>query len=112
MFRSKLFSSLLAAGLAAPAAAQVLGPYALVHSNYEHAAAIRSVAVQRCAASIVETSAAALSRLDVIGYGHPVNGNLRVHGAATFADSARPVGFSCDVDSSGKLKRLRLDRAG
>ena len=107
--RSKLLSTVLTAAVfAAPASAQVIAPYALVRGNFDEAAAVRHAAVERCAASIAEGSNAAMSNLDVVGYEHPVSGNLRVHGAATFANSARPVEFSCDVDSGGNLTRLNL----
>lgn len=107
--RSKLLSSVLAAVLfAAPAGAQARGPYALVRGSLDEAAAVRHAAVERCAVSIAQGSTAAMSKLDIVGYEHPVSGNLRVHGSATFANSARPVEFSCDVDSRGNLKRLNL----
>ena len=107
--RSTLLSTVLAAAtFAAPASAQVLGPYALVRVNFDEAATARHAAVERCAASIALGSATAMSKLDIFGYEHPVSGNLRVHGEATFANSARRVEFSCDVDSRGNLKRLNL----
>jgi hypothetical protein len=52
-----------------------------------------------------------MSKLDIVGYEHPVSGKLRVHGEATFANSPRPVEFSCDVDSRGNLRRLNLASA-
>jgi len=107
--RSNLLSMILAATIfATPAGAQVLRPYALVRSNFDEAATERHAAVEQCAASIAQGSMAAMSKLDVVGYEHPVSGNLRVHGAATFANSTRPVEFTCDVDPRGNLTRVNL----
>jgi hypothetical protein len=110
--RSKLLFAVVAASLfAAPVGGQVFGPYALVRGNFDEAATMRHAAVARCAASIALGSNAAMSKLDIVGYEHPVSGKLRVHGEATFANSPRPVEFSCDVDSRGNLRRLNLASA-
>jgi len=113
--RSKFLSGVLVAALvatAAPATAQPLNSYALVRANHEEARADRGAAIERCAASISQAFATAGKTVfDIIGYEHPVSGTLRVHGTATFASSARPVEFSCDVDSNGNLRRLNLASA-